>query len=49
MMIDGETCEITEEIFESPLQRHQKRLEESIKEVNLLLIKLINIFTIFII
>lgn len=48
-MVDGETCEIIEEIFEYPLQRHQKRLEESIKEVNLLLMKLIYFFTIFII
>lgn len=25
-MVDGETCEIIEEIFEYPLQRHQKKI-----------------------
>ena len=40
-MIGSETDEIIEELFESLLQRYQERLEESIKEVNLLLIVLI--------
>ena len=41
IMIGSETDEIIEELFESLLQRYQERLEESMKEVNLLLIVLI--------
>ena len=40
-MIGSETDEIIEELFESLLQRYQERLEESMKEVNLLFIVLI--------